>query len=252
MNNTQLHGKAYPLLFLMSLTFILVSLVACEGRKSGLGSAKDSTLSASQAVQPGTVSSLTPSLPPAARTGEAVNATIAAFHTAVADGDATREATLAPAKTAYVQTVTAVALTPSPTDLPLVPTPTWVMGAQLCETSVSTRMYEFTSCWIGIVNGEVLVVGAGVRNSHNGPIDPTKGIVVVYRGLDSNWKFSDQQPVSYDTPTGIGAVQIASVNGTRLDLASVNWATPDWYTPWVAHEPIATTFDLATRQFGSP
>lgn len=144
---------------------------------------------------------------------------------------------------------TAAALTPAPhrfitAPSTPVPTPTIIMGLQSDCQPVGSTPAIFTSCWTGVVNGETLTVGAGVENDHNGPLDATQGVVIVYTGTTY---IENRNMNVYSVPNQIGTVQITSVAGTRFTLRAVDLYSFRHLTPG----PDAPTiiFDLATRQW---
>ncbi len=139
-------------------------------------------------------------------------------------------------ETALAGTATAIALTPTYTPAPMLPTPTLgppeptptlQMGLFECNPTAGFPYVEY-SCWRGVDGGRFIYVIAG-REKLGADGDPGQGIIMV---------FPPNPYQVYRTPGHVGAVQIASVDGTTFTLLAVDPATPATYI-----------FNLATRQF---
>jgi hypothetical protein len=167
------------------------------------------------------------STPPATATSVVITATVMiATHAAYATNVALHRQEIR----------TAVALTHAPTITPgrppSRPSPTPMMGMLPGCGNTSAYGPQAYSCWRGLVNGQIVEVYAG-REGSNG--DPTQGIVRVHvRGQEG----ADDV---YQTPQRVGAVQIASVDGTEFTLETVDLATPQVFV-----------FDLDSREWVSP
>ncbi len=146
---------------------------------------------------------------------------------------------------------TSAAEHPLPTSTPWLtpilpyPTETPLMGLQGCIDQRSSSPMIYTNCWIGMVNGIAITVGVGVENDHNGPLDTSRSVIIVYTGTEY---INNPNMTIYQAPPSIGALSISSVNNTRFTLIPI-----DLYhqmAPIPGGTPIV--FDLATRQFLDP
>ncbi len=170
-----------------------------------------------------------------------------AFITQVADNRATRDVIIEPTRLALAQTSTAIAMTPQalrPTDTPypVEPTPTIAMG--IMEDCCARNGYPYltTGGWVGSVNGEVISVVTG------GVWHDTQGLVLIFNSPTPLQPPTIMPNNIYSTPLKIGAVHVASVEGTRLTLAQDDPPYPNG-TPRTSTTMV---FDVATRQFVSP
>jgi hypothetical protein len=133
--------------------------------------------------------------------------------------------------------MTSVALTQAPTitpgaPLPL-PSPTPMMGMLPACSNANAYQAQMISCWRGIIDGQLLDVGAG-REGRSG--DMTQGIIRV-----STYGEYGEEGDIYQTPQRVGAVSITSVSGTLFTVTTVSQPTPQVFV-----------FDLATREWASP
>lgn len=127
---------------------------------------------------------------------------------------------------------TSVTLTHEPTITPglppAFPSPTPILGMLTGCSNVNTYEPQALSCWRGVVNGELVDVGAG-REGRGG--DMQQGVIMVHvegqEGQDL-----------YQTLSRVGAVEITSVSGTSFTLSTVSQPTPQQFV-----------FDIATRQW---
>jgi hypothetical protein len=146
---------------------------------------------------------------------------------------------------------TAGALTP--TELPGSPTVTWTprptptltFGWIECGGGDS-RQPQYTTCWQGMFNGQVLLVQAG-REGYQGDIG--QGVISVWI-VGQDGRYHDDG--AYRTPSRQGAVHIVSIDGARVYLAVDELQPPDLGGTPVATPGVIFVFDLATRQWVSP
>ncbi len=137
---------------------------------------------------------------------------------------------------------------PPPTYTPGMP-PTPTFGVSECGRPAGQQLYILFNCWHGLVNGQVVWVGAGGEAR----LFYTNG-----KGGDSGWigdlnqgfvafLHTDGKKDVYLTPIKVGTMGILSTNGTQLTLAAVNWDAREFV-------PNGQTivFDVASRQFISP
>jgi len=138
-------------------------------------------------------------------------------------------------QTVVVQTATAEALHPQPTATPHPPepTPTMVMGMSICPLLGSHLEPRYRSCWQGIINGQLMYIGAGRLGQYD---DPTQGMLLIFQDPD----FVIRSPTTqiYKTPQKVGEVRIHQVAGTHVILKPLD---PQYQTTFV--------FDLTTRQW---
>ncbi len=128
---------------------------------------------------------------------------------------------------------TAVALSPTIDKSQLsfgTPEPTWTpqMGMLPGCVNATPRGPQCLSAWRGVVNGQITDVQAGQYGSGG---DELQGLVLVH-----TW--GQAQDDIYDTPQRVGAVRIATVNGTLFTL-----------TPDDPQYQVTFYFDLASRQW---
>lgn len=182
------------------------------------------------------------STPPAA-TG---TATAVATGTAMATGTAEPVPSMLATRIAHETAIaefraalaTSVALTAAPTNTPgappIEPSATPMMGMLPGCGSASPYGPQTISCWRGVLNGELVDMGAG-REGRDG--DVTQGVITVHvQGQDGD--------DVYQTPNRVGAVRIGSVSSitdTMFTLSTAEQPTPQ-----------AFVFDLNTRQWVSP
>ncbi len=144
--------------------------------------------------------------------------------------------------------LTAIALTPTTTEVPYTPEPTRTPGVGLisesdCLPPVSSGKPVFPNCWEANVNGTWLFVGAGFTGDHNGGEDgmnPFRGLIVV--SLEPIEEHLGRDSATYDTPVNVGEVRIASISGSAVSVVPRD---PSNHASFV--------FDLSTRQWvGTP
>lgn len=127
---------------------------------------------------------------------------------------------------------TLVALTALPTDTPglppAYPSATPILGMLPGCGSASPYGPQSISCWRGVINGQLVTVGAGMEGLDG---DPEQGIVRVQVE-------GDEDDDVYQTPQHVGAVTISSVSGSLFTLSTVGQATAQIFV-----------FNLPTRQW---
>jgi len=95
---------------------------------------------------------------------------------------------------------------------------TWDLELIDCGINNFPELIEFRSCWSGMHNGEEMGIRSGRRGTEG---DQTQGILVVFHGLEWHTPLTE----FYETPRKVGAVQIVSIHGPRITLASEDGQT---------------------------
>jgi hypothetical protein len=159
-----------------------------------------------------------------------------AYEGAYATHDAIVQTQAAPTAAIYGLTYTALALGPTMTPLPVLPTATAEMGFFNC----GSMTWQGNSCWSGTVGGHLLTVIAG--RARGGQV----GSLGVFHGVDMQYLPGLGSDEYYPVPCSIYSVGIASVDGTRFTVVP-----EDLYhaTPTPAPTPVVLVFDLATDQW---
>lgn len=204
--------KTQRALVVIATTLALGSLAGCGGMGQSLTVPQD-------VVTPTTIPSETPSVTPVGPTPTLNSKELFLVH---------EQETSAAIRTE-------VALTAAPTWTPGPPPPgpsaTPRLGLFSACASRSSRDPQIVTCWVGVLNGQIVDVDTGSEGLDG---DPDQGIVIVYtRGTRDTQLF--------ETPDKVGPVQITSIDGTRFTLTTVN------------HQPpITYIFDIAARQWVNP
>jgi len=91
----------------------------------------------------------------------------------------------------------------------------------------------YKSCWLGIINGGLVAIGAGREGRFK---DYDQGLLLIFDNLDFiYWPTKTQ---IYKTPQKVGEVRIHQVAGTHVNLKPLD---PQYHDTFV--------FDLTTRQW---
>ncbi len=247
-SNKQYSARIHPLFSVVSSLFVvLLLLVACSGSAEPAPGNTNNSQSQSTSLQalsapmvagtvpietPGEATPTTPALTPTSPTSIPTTTSLPDNHTPIA---ATREAYENEVAANLEALKTSVALTHAPTEMPGPPSPvvspTPMLG--ILPGCSNTNAYEpqVISCWRGVVDGQLVDVGAG-REGRSG--DMAQGILKIY--------VQGQEDVDiYNTPNLVGPVRLVSVSDRLFTLSTVDLATPQIFV-----------FDLDTRQWVSP
>ena len=129
------------------------------------------------------------------------------------------------------------------------PTATEILGPMgiYCGGAENSHVAQYRSCWQLMLNGHLININAG----RLGDGDPNQGAIQVRElGADDRYHLIG----TYLTPSKQGAVDIASVDGTRVYLVHSPLPPPlgDVPTPVTPVPNFVFVFDLATDQWVSP
>ncbi len=145
----------------------------------------------------------------------------------------------------YSQHLTAIALTPTETDVPYTPPPTPTYGVGVirdvgCYPPHHDGLPQYPSCGDAYVNGAWYFVGAGYTGGGINPYNPPPQSLLLVCPEPVNAHLGSSSSIMYKPPVNVGDIHIESIAGSLVTVAPRDPANQARFV-----------FDLATRQWVS-